>query len=166
MSRTLRRAVDQLPAHLAGAAAVVLLAACSGNGDSTADSTPAGSTPASEPAESEPGGTNASGDDFCAQAADIDQRVESSLNDLEGEDPSVADAFTELAAELREMEPPDAIASDWDAMAGGLDRMATAFADFDLTDPDTLAALEAAEGELTEASSNVEDYLREECGIN
>ncbi len=64
------------------------------------------------------------------------------------------------------MDPPDEIAADWDAMAGGLDRLAAAFADFDLTDPDSLEALEEAEGELTTASENVETYLRDECGID
>ena len=121
----------------------------------------------SSTAESEAAGTSAAGgqDDFCTQAAGIDERVDTALSDLEADDPSVAEAFGQVATELRGIEPPEAIASDWEALAGGLDDMATAFADFDLTDPDTLAALEAAEGELTSASDNVETYLRDECGI-
>lgn len=43
--------------------------------------------------------------------------------------------------------------------------MAAAFADFDITDPASLTALEEAEGDLTAASTNVETYLRDKCGI-
>jgi len=43
--------------------------------------------------------------------------------------------------------------------------MAEAFADVAVTDPDTLVALEEAEGDLTAASTRVETYLRDECGI-
>jgi hypothetical protein len=157
-----RRTVRPGPARLAGAAVILLLAACGGGGDD-ADSSGAGDT--SESAATETSAAAGEGD-FCAQAAELDERVESALSDLEGDDPSVADAFDQLSQELRAMDPPDEIAADWDAMAGGLDRLAAAFADFDLTDPDSLAALEEAEGELTTASENVETYLRDECGID
>ncbi|HET6393780.1 MAG TPA: hypothetical protein VFG13_13240 [Blastococcus sp.] len=137
-------------------AVLLSLAAC-GSGDDVAGS--AASTPATE----SPAATG--GSDFCTQAAGIDQRVDSAMSDLEGDDPSVADAFTQIAEELRAMDPPEQIASDWDAMAAGLDRMAEAFADFDITDPESLTALEEAEGDLSTASGNVETYLRDECGI-
>jgi hypothetical protein len=161
MSSTLSRSVRPWSCTLAGAAALVLLTACGGDGGS------GGSAAGSSTAESEAAGSSAAGgsDEFCTQAADIDKRVESALSDLEGDDPSVADAFQQVSEELRGIEPPEAIASDWEALAGGLDRMAAAFADFDITDPDSLAALEAAEGDLTSASDNVETYLRDECGI-
>ncbi|SDZ12605.1 hypothetical protein SAMN05660209_04761, partial [Geodermatophilus africanus] len=61
---------------------------------------------------------------------------------------------------------PDAIRSDWEAMAAGLDRMADAFAGVDsLTDLDSLEALDQAEGDLTTAGRNVDDYLADECGL-
>jgi hypothetical protein len=154
--------VHRGPAHLVIAAVLGLLVACGGgDGGSGADSSGAAGT-----AESEAAGTSAGDDDFCTQAAELDQRVESALSDLEGDDPSVRDAFEQLAEELRAMDPPEAIASDWEALAGGLDSMAAAFADLDITDPDSLGALEDAEDELTSASSNVETYLRDECGID
>ena len=87
------------------------------------------------------------------------------MSDLEGADASVEEAFRQIAEELRSMDPPERIAADWDAMAGGLDRMAEAFADLDVTDSDSLAALEEAEGDLSTASTDVETYLRDECGI-
>src|SRR5688500_13191906 len=155
MSRTL---IVRLTSAM-GAAAVLLLSACGGE-DSGSDASGAGAT-GTDAQESGASG----GGDFCEQAAGIEQRVESAMSDLDEESPSVPDAFTQVAEELRAIEPPDAIASDWDALAGGLDRMAEAFADFDITDPDSLAALEEAEGELSTASTNVENYLRDECGI-
>ena len=160
MSRTLRRALSACRAVTAGAAVAVLLAACGGD-DTPADS--AGSaTSAAGTATSA-----ASGDgDFCDQAAGIDERVDAAMSDLEGDDPSVADAFRQLATELRGLEAPAAISADWEALSGGLDRMAQAFTDLDLTDPDSLDALDQAEGDLSTASDNVETYLRDECGID
>lgn len=147
--------------HAVLAGAVLLsLAACGGGDDDTGSA--ASTSTSAEATQSAP----ASGDsDFCTQAAGIDQRVDAAMSDLEGDDPSVADAFTQIAEELRAMDPPEQIASDWDAMAAGLDRMAEAFTDFDITDPESLTALEQAEGDLSTASSNVETYLRDECGI-
>jgi hypothetical protein len=146
-------------AVLAGAV-VLSLAAC-GGGDDDAGSA-ASTSSSAEATESAPASGSS---DFCTRAAGLDQRVEDALSDLEGADPSVSDAFTHIAEELRAMDPPEQIASDWDAMAAGLDRMAQAFADFDITDPDSLTALEQAEGDLSTASGNVETYLRDECGI-
>lgn len=157
MSRTVRRTVIACRASLAGAAAVVLLAACGGNGESRGD------TAAADSAAETNGGSGEA--DFCTQAAGIDERVDRALEDAGGEDPSAADAFRQIAEELRAIDAPDAIRSDWEAMAGGLDSLADTFADIDLSDPESLAALEEAEGDLTAASNNVEDYLRDECGI-
>ncbi|MET0765258.1 MAG: hypothetical protein ABWY29_10355 [Blastococcus sp.] len=87
------------------------------------------------------------------------------LAELEGNDPSVAEAFRQIADELRAIKAPDEIATDWNALTSGLDRLSESFADFDVTDPESLAAMEQAEGDLSEASANVEIYLRDECGI-
>jgi hypothetical protein len=146
---------------MAGAAAVVLLAAC-GGGDSGADSSATGSAAEPDAAETTAGSGEA---DFCTQAAGIDERVDDALADLEGNDPSVAEAFRQIADELRAIKAPDEIATDWNAMTSGLDRLSESFADFDVTDPESLAAMEQAEGDLSEASANVETYLRDECGI-
>jgi hypothetical protein len=143
---------------LAGAAVLVLVGACGGGDEGSS----AGSRAGSEAAETS---AAAGQDEFCTQAAGIEKRVESALSDLADDDPSVAEALQQVAVELRDIQPPDAIASDWEALSAGLDELATAFADFDITDSDSLAALEAAEGDLTSASDHVEAYLRDECGI-
>jgi hypothetical protein len=161
MSRRVRRTVIACRASLAGAAAVVLLAACGGV-DSGADSSATGSAAEPDAAETTAGSGEA---DFCTQAAGIDERVDDALADLEGNDPSVAEAFRQIADELRAIKAPDEIATDWNAMTSGLDRLSESFADFDVTDPESLAAMEQAEGDLSEASANVETYLRDECGI-
>jgi hypothetical protein len=162
MSRTLRRARRTCRAAIAGAAVAVLLTACGGDdppADSAADSAGSATSAAGE-------GTAAAPGEFCGQAAGMDQRVDAALSDLEGDDPSVPDAFRQLATEMRGLDAPEAIATDWEALSSGLDRMAQAFTDLDLTDPDTLDALDQAEGDLSTASSNVESYLRDECGID
>jgi hypothetical protein len=161
MSRTLRRIPSTCPALVAGVAAAVLLTACGGD-DPPADSAVTAGAAGTDAEET----TGASGEgDFCSQAAGIDERVDAALEGPD-DDPSVADAFRRLAEEFRAMDAPDAISADWEAMAGGLDGMADAFADFDITDPESLTALEEAEGDLSSAATNVEDYLRDECGID
>jgi hypothetical protein len=149
------RTLDLLHVGIGGAAAVVLLTACGGGGSDTDSAAP----PAA--AQSEEGTAT---DDFCAQATGIDERVDSALADLEG-DVSLTDAFRQIADDLRTIEAPAAIASDWAALAAGLDRMADAFGQVDITDLDSLEALEQAEGDLSTAGDSVDDYLRDECGI-
>ena len=161
MSRTVRT-LDLFRTGVAGAAAVVLLAACGGEGSEAGSAT---ATPAAGQSEEATAAADGAAD-FCTQAAGIDQRVDSALSDLEGDDPSVTDAFRQIATELRGIEAPDAISSDWAAMAAGLDRMADAFAGIDdITDLDSIEALDRAEGDLTTASSNVDAYLSDECGL-
>jgi hypothetical protein len=160
MYRTVGHDLDVFRVAVGGAVAVVLLAAC-GGGSSEGDTSEA-TRPAelSEEATRAPDGLA----DFCAQAAGIDERVDSALSDVEG-DPSLADAFRQIADDLRGVEAPAAIASDWSAMATGLDRMADAFDQVDVTDLDSLEVLDQAEGDLTEVSGNVDQYLGDECGI-
>ena len=154
MSGTARRNRTACRAGVAAAGVVLLLAGC-GGGDSRsgAADTPAAETPAP------------SGDaDFCDQAAAIDERVDAAVSDLGG-DASIPDVLRELTVELRAIEAPAPIAADWETLAGGLERMADAIADGDITDPTTLEALEAAERDLSGAGDRVDTYLRDECGI-
>jgi|SRR3954471_22893616 hypothetical protein len=160
MSTTARRVRRSCSAAVVGGA-VVLLPGC-GGGDPTADS--AATAPAAQPATTgAPGPSGAA--DFCTRAAGIDDRVDAALADADHDVPSVPDAFAQIAAELRGIQAPAEISTDWAALAGGVDRMGQAFADLDLTDPSSLGALDAAEGELSSASHRVEDYLRDVCGI-
>jgi hypothetical protein len=159
MSRTVRHDLDVFRVGIGGAVVVVLLAAC-GGGSSEADAPEATAAEQSEEGTAVPDGLA----EFCSQAAGIDERVDSALSDVEG-DPSLTDAFREIADDLRGIEAPAAIASDWNALAAGLDRMAEAFGQVDITDLDSLEVLEQAEGDLTEVSENVDQYLGDECGL-
>jgi hypothetical protein len=75
----------------------------------------------------------------------------------------------EGAAEVRATEPPEEIAADWAALAEGLEQVAASFGGVDLNDPDARRALgqkiAELQGPLDTASTNVEDYLRDECGL-
>jgi hypothetical protein len=152
---------------VAGAAAVLLLTACGGSGDGDPEPTGAAAESTADAETPADGGSTAAAgaDDFCSQAAGIDERVDSALADMDDGDPSLPDAFAQIATELRSITAPDAITTEWAAMAAGLDRMADAFADLDLTDLGALESLDRAEGDLTEASNDVDTYLQEECGL-
>jgi hypothetical protein len=154
MSGMVRRNRTACRAGVAAAGVVLLLAGC-GSGDSRSG---AAGTQAAE-------STTPPGDaDFCDQAAAIDDKVDAAVSDL-GNDASIPDVLRELTVELRAIEAPAPIAADWETLAGGLERMADAIADGDITDPRTLDALDAAERDLSGAGDRVDTYLREECGI-
>ena len=151
MSPTARPATRCRLAGVAAALVVASLTACGGPAPET------GVAASTAPATG--------GVDFCDQAAGIDERVDAALSDLDGRDPSIADAFRQLAVELRGIEAPDPIAGAWAEMSAGLTRMADAFADLDITDADSLESLESAETSLTTAGTEVERYLEDECGL-
>jgi hypothetical protein len=164
MSRTVRTTGNLCRAGAAAAAAALLLTACGGSDDggSASGST---DTPAAAGADASETPAASGAADFCAQAEGIDQRVEDALAGLDDDDPSVADAFRQISVELRDIEAPAAISEDWTALSAGLDRMADAFADLDITDLDSLDSLDQAEGDLTTASDHVDQYLSDECGL-
>lgn len=160
MTRTVRRDLHLFRVGVAGAATVVLLAACGDGGSSGADSP--GTTRAAGQGEEATTGDGVAG--FCDRAAGIDERVDAALDGAE-DDPSLAEVFRTIADDLRAVEAPEPITADWEAMAAGLDRMADAFGQVDVTDLDSLEVLDRAEGDLTEVSSTVDAYLSDECGL-
>lgn len=162
MTRTVLSTPSLYRALMAAAAAVVVLTACGGDTGSTATGSPDAAGAGAGDASGTSGAAGATG--FCGQAAGIDQRVDAALSDLDDGVPSLPDVFRQIAGELRDITAPAEITADWQAMASGLDRMADAFADVDITDLESLDALDQAEGDLTEASTNVETYLSDQCG--
>ena len=155
VARTAHRTLTVCRAGVAGAAAAGLLAACGGDGGSSTDNA------ASSAADT----SAAASGDFCDQAVNIDERVDGVLSELD-DGSSVPEAIDAAAAELRAIEPPPAISDDWAALVDGLEQIGDALADFDITDPDSVAALDEIQSRLTTASTNVENYLQDECGIN
>ncbi len=154
VTRTAHRCLAVCRTGVAGAAAVILLTACGGDGGSSTDD-----------ADSTAAETGAASEEFCNRAGDIDERVDEVLAEL-GDGSSVPEAIHATADELRAIEAPPAISDDWTALVDGLDQIADALADLDITDGESVAALEDIGNRLDSASTNVENYLDEECGIN
>jgi hypothetical protein len=160
----MRRSLTACRSGLSVAAAVVLLTACGGSGEEeSASSESSGSS--SSAAETSAGAADS---EFCTEAAGIEERITSSLGGQT--DPAgIPQALQQAATEIRAIEAPDEIASDWNALADGVDQIAGAFASIDFNDPQALATLqqevEQLSAQLDTASTNVEAYLAEECGI-
>ena len=151
---------------MAGAAAVVLLTAC-GGGDAGEPAAASSAKPADKTvAQSSPA---SSAEQFCAEAAAVDEQVDTALTEVADDPVALVQALTDTAGRVRAVEAPAEIAADWDALAGGLEQMAALFTALDLSDPNALATLEEQVGQieirLAGAGTNVQDYLRAECGL-
>jgi hypothetical protein len=148
---------------LSVAAVVVLVSGCGGSDEdasaSAASETSAGATTSSAAPSAD--------SEFCTKAGSIQQRVASTFTESAPAD--LGALLQQGAKEVREIEPPADIAADWAALADGLDQVAASFAGVDLDDPAAKQALGRKIAELqkplTTASNNVEDYLRDECGL-
>ena len=161
----MRRTLTVCRDGLAVTAAAVLLTACGGSGDDEASSSSSSSETTSSASESSAG---AAGSEFCTEAAAIQERVGSTFND-QSDLASLPQALTQAATEVREVEPPAEIASDWAALADGIDQIAAAIGSVDFSDPNAAATFEQQvaplQQELAGASANVSSYLQDECGL-
>ena len=160
----MRRTVSVCRTGLSVAAAVVLLSACGGSDEGDSDS----ASPSETGSASSESTAEAADSEFCTEAASIEDRVSSSFSN--SSDPAaLPQALQQAAAEIRDIEPPEEIAADWNALADGVEQIATAFAGIDMKDPNALATFQQKvgqlQGELSSASTNVQNYLRDECGI-
>jgi hypothetical protein len=145
-----------LPACRSGlsvAAVVVLLSACGGSGD---DEASAPSSSAAPPV-------------FCTEAASIQERVGSTVNDP-SQQSNLPEVLRETATEIRAIAAPPEISADWNALADGADELSAVIGSVDPTRPGAFAGIEQqlndVTSRLTGASTNVSDYLRNECGID
>jgi hypothetical protein len=146
----------------------VLLTACSG-GDSSdsAASSSASDTTSSSASESSAGG-DASSSEFCTQAQAFLDQVRNA--DLGSQDPAaIGGLLTQAAGQMRAIEPPAEIATDWGALADAIEQLGTAYATTDFNDPQQAATFQQTatklEAQLSTSSMNVETYLADECGI-
>jgi hypothetical protein len=158
----MRRAVPLHRVGLSVAAALVLLTACSGSDkqNSAASSTKASSASATS--------AQAAGSEFCTQAAAIQSSVGSAVTD--SSDPAtVKQALQTAVAKIRAIHPPSEIAADWSALANGVEQLATAFANVNVSDQAAVASFEQTAGnlekQLSGPSANVEKYLGDKCGL-
>ena len=159
----MRRTLSACRSGLSVAAAVVLLSACGGSDEGSDAASP--SETGSAAAEST---ADAANSQFCTDAAAMQERVSSAFND-QSNPAALPQALQQAATEIRDVEPPAEIASDWAVFADGVQQIATAFAEIDFNDPNALATLQQQvgqlQGQLSTASTNVQNYLREECGL-
>src|SRR5215218_5998981 len=142
-------------------AAVLLLSACGGSedGDSAAETT-ASSSSAAETTSAAPQADS----EFCTQADDFGNSISSSFN---SNDPAQLTQNLQDAADgVRAIEPPAEIADDWNALADGLEKVATTLDGADINDPEVAAEVQTDLQALQEPSTNVQTYLQEQCGID
>ena len=150
-------------AGLSVVAAVVLLSGCGGSGkDNSASSSSKATSSASTTA------AGAAGSEFCKQAAAIESSVGSAVTD-QSNPASIKQALDTAVAKIRGIDPPKEIASDWTALADGVEKLATAFANVNFSDQGAVASFQqtasSLETQLSGASANVEKYLSEKCGL-
>ena len=160
----MRRSLTVCRNGLTVTAAAVLLTACGGSGDDEASS----SSSSSETTSASESSADAAGSEFCTEAAAIQERVGSTFDD-QSDPAGLPQALTQAAEDVRQVEPPAEIASDWAALADGIDQIAAAIGSVDFSDPNAAATFEQQvaplQQELAGASANVSSYLQNECGL-
>jgi hypothetical protein len=125
------------------AAGSILVAACGGDDDGGSnDDSAAGSD----------GTVQGDGtvEGFCEQFRTYDQQFT--------EDPEASDE--EVIAAIRSLDPPEEIRDDFETLIEGLDRLSA----MDTSDPDSTAGLEEEMAQYTEASTNIQTFVDENCG--
>jgi hypothetical protein len=93
------------------------------------------------------------GGDFCDQTDALNET-------MEGIDEPTSEQFGEALDRLRSIDPPEAIADDWNQVIGALDGIEDI--DLENPDPEALAALENED--LQAASDRIDEYMAAECG--
>ncbi|SNR35902.1 hypothetical protein [Blastococcus mobilis] len=161
----MRQTLTACRSGLSAAAAVVLLTACGGSdgeesasSESSASSSSAAQTTAGE-----------SGSEFCTQAREALEQIEPAFSGS-GDPTALAPALQQAADDVRAIEAPAEISSDWTALGDGIEQFAQAFAAVDVNDPASASAFQQRTteivGSLTSSATNVQSYLTEECGID
>jgi len=160
----MRRTLSVCRSGLSVAAAVVLLTACGGSDDDNAASSES-SASSSSAAESTGEQRNS---EFCAQAAEVQEQVTSTFTG-ESDPNTLPTVLQEAVDDIRGIEPPAELESDWTAFADGIERIAQA-AQVDLNDPEAVARFQAEvsglQQEFGESFDNVGAYLSTECGLS
>jgi hypothetical protein len=161
----MRRTLTVCRNGLSVAAAAVLLTACSGSGDDDSASSSSSGTSSSASETS----ADAAGSEFCTEAAAALSEVEPAFTGQGGDPAALAPALQRAADQVRAIEPPSQISSDWTALADGIEQFAQAFAEVNVNDPASASALQQRTteiiGSLSTSATNVQNYLGEECGL-
>ena len=167
------RTSPPLRAALLGVTAAAVLTACGGGSGTTSatgssSAPPPASSSSSAPASSAPAGGAAADSDFCTQARSFAAEAGQAL--AGGNSPDVAQQLQTLVGRLKSIDPPPAIASDWQSAVASLQQFAQAYQGVDLNDPQQLAQLQQRLAplvqQLSASGDRVDTYLQTQCGIS
>jgi hypothetical protein len=150
---------------LTGVAAVALLTACGGGSDNSSASSTSASKTTSSAATSTSAGPTGADAAFCQQ---VPQLV-SQLTALQTAQPAQVPAMLQqLGTAFQGVQPPAAIASDWQALGAGLQQFGTAISSLDLSTPQGQQQLQAAEQQALAAAAphqgNISAWVLSNCG--
>jgi ABC-type Fe3+-hydroxamate transport system substrate-binding protein len=160
----MRRTLTVCRAGLSAAAVVVLLSACGGSGDHTS----ASSSSSARTSDSKTSAAAQGGSEFCTKAATVESTIASALAN-QSDVAAVSQALQTAVAQIRDIDPPEEIATDWTALAGGIEQIAGAFGSIDASNPSAVATFQQQaaqlEGQLSAPAANVQNYLAKNCGL-
>jgi hypothetical protein len=147
-------------------AAVVLLAGCGGGGSTpSASSTTTAATSSSAASSSAPLAQTP----FCQQSSKTLTELAPAFSSGQSDPTKVGPILKKAAAQVRAIQPPAAIATDWKTLADSLDQFAASYAGVDPRNPASASAFAQRNatlmGSLTTAAGHVEAYLSTNCGL-
>lgn len=159
----MRRTLRVCGHALSVVAAAALLTACGGSGNDGSAASSSGRTSSSASGSS----ADAAASDFCKQAAEVQQHVAATFNG-ESDPSTLPSALEKSAQEIRAVEPPAELRSDWTSFADGIEQIAKA-AQLNFKDPNAVATFQQKVGALQQqygpAFTNVQTYLTQKCGL-
>ena len=162
----MRRVLTACRAGLCAAAAAALLAGCGGGSDD--DSSSATSTSSSSAEASGTAGADPATSAFCDKARGL---LATLLPAVTGADDAatLAPVLQQASADAQAVEPPEAIATDWEALKKGLDQFAQAAAA--VVPDDTASAAQFLQtkaqlvAQLAGSAATVQTFLAQDCGL-
>ena len=151
-------------AGLVLAAAIAVLAACSGGGSPSASSSSPART-SSAPASTTAAGPTGADAVFCQQVS----QLVTELATVQSASPEQVPALLQqLVSNVDKVQPPAAIASDWQALGNGLRQFQTALGSVDVSTPAGQAQLKQREAQAIAAASapqgNITAWVLSNCG--
>jgi hypothetical protein len=149
----------------AAVAAVVLLGGCGGGGSTPSASSTTAATSSSAASSSAPLAQTP----FCQQSTATLREVAPAFSSGQSDPTKIGPILKKAAAQVRAIQPPAAIATDWKTLADSLDQFAASYAGVDPRNPASASAFAQRNatlmGSLTTAAGHVEAYLSTNCGL-
>jgi len=154
------------PATLS-AAALLVLPACGGGSDDTGSA--AGSSSPSAAATTTESSAAADDSGFCQQAQAALDANDQAVTDAQSDPTQLSSILTQATDQLESVTPPEAIAGDWQTLVDAGRQLAQAVSGVDITTPEGQQQISGTLQQITStvgpASTNVQSYLAENCGI-